>query len=102
MNREYQFPVGTRKPVGTLVPVLFTSDPSSQTGRTRPGIPAGYLGNRNRGPTSTDEGLWGTSVEERHTTKRRESVRSTVKRDLRGDQGVVERNDAADETGAVF
>ena len=49
-----------------------------------------------------DEGLWGTSVKERHATKRREGVSSAVNRSLRGERGVVERNGVADETGSVF
>ena len=49
-----------------------------------------------------DEGMWETSVKERHATKTREGVGSALKRDLRDDRGVVERNDAAEETGAVF
>ena len=49
-----------------------------------------------------DEGLWGSSVKERYATKRREGICSAVNHDLCGEKGVVERNDAADETGAVF
>ena len=33
-----------------------------------------------------DEGLWGTSVKERHATKRREGVSSAVNRDLRDNE----------------
>ena len=49
MNREYQLPAGTRKPAGTRVPVFISSDPTRQTGRISPGIPAGYPGNSNQG-----------------------------------------------------
>ena len=45
-------PKGTRRPAGARLPVLFSSDPTRQTGRTRPGIPAGYPVNGNQGPTS--------------------------------------------------
>ena len=48
-----------------------------------------------------DEGLWKTSAEECHETQRRKSVSSAVYRD-RGKRSVDERNDAADETRAVF
>ena len=49
-----------------------------------------------------DEGMRGTSVEERHATKRHEGVSSAVNRDLRDERGVVKRNYATNETGAVF
>ena len=39
---------------------------------------------------ASDEGLWGTSVKERHATIGREDVSSSVKRDFRGERGVVE------------
>ena len=51
---------------------------------------------------ASDEGLWGTSVKERHATKGRESVSSAVNRGLRGGRGVVESDDTTDEAGAVF
>ena len=51
---------------------------------------------------ASDEILWGTSIEERHATIRREGVSATVNRNLRGERGIVESNDAADEAGAMF
>ena len=51
---------------------------------------------------ASDEGLWGTSVKERHSTKRREGISSAVNNDLRCERGVVESNDTADEAGAVI
>ena len=49
-----------------------------------------------------DKGLCGAKVEDRHATQRHEAVISAVNRDLRGEIFVLERNDAAGETGAVF
>ena len=51
---------------------------------------------------ASDEGLWGTSVKEHHVTIGREGVSSAVDRDLRGERGVVESSDTADEAGAMF
>ena len=51
---------------------------------------------------ASDESMWGTSVKERNATKKREGVSSAVSSHLRGESSIVERNDATDETGAVF
>ena len=51
---------------------------------------------------ASDKEPWGTSIKGRHATKRCEGVSSAVNRDLRGERGVVESNDTADEAGAVF
>ena len=49
-----------------------------------------------------DEGMWETSVKERHATIGREGISSTVNRNLRGKRGVIESNGTADEAGSMF
>ena len=47
-----RFPT-TQLPTGSENPRVLSSDPTRQMGRTRPGIPTGYPGYRNQGPTSS-------------------------------------------------
>ena len=49
-----------------------------------------------------DEGLWGTNIKEGHAIMKREDVSPAVNHNLRGERGVAERNDTADETGTMF
>ena len=49
-----------------------------------------------------DEGMWETSVKERHATIGREGISSTVNRNLRDKRGVDESIDTPDDAGAMF
>ena len=51
---------------------------------------------------SSDERLWGASVEKRHITKRCEGGSSAVNHDFGCERSVAEGNGAPDEAGAVF
>ena len=52
-NNEPGLPQNGRVPVTSLPAVFRSSDPTRWTDRIRPGIPAGYPGNRWKGPVST-------------------------------------------------